>query len=163
VPVTDGYIDLAKQGSGSVAMIVDVEGYFSPDGASAYLPVSPTRLFDSRKISNGKLPAGYAEGLGIDQDSNGNVLPGVTALMLNSTVTNVTGGGFLTVFPDNTNGTNGEPLVPNASNLNFGAGATVPNLTFATPGSNGVVDFYNGARSGSLDLIVDIFGYYQND
>ena len=163
VPVTDGYIDLAKQGSGSVAMIVDVEGYFSPDGASAYLPVSPTRLFDSRKVQNGKLPGGFAEGLGIDQDSNGNVLLGVTALVLNSTVTNVTGGGYLTVFPDNTNGINGEPLVPDASNLNFGAGATVPNLTFATPGSNGVVDFYNGARTGSLDLIVDIFGYYANN
>ena len=163
VPVTDGYIDLAKQGSGSVAMIVDVEGYFTPGGAGAYVPTTPTRLFDSRKISNGKLPAGYAEGLGIDQDANGNVLAGVTALVLNSTVTNVTGGGYLTVFPDNTNGTNGAPAVPNASNLNFGAGATVPNLTFATPGTDGVVDFYNGARTGSLDLIVDIFGYYANN
>ncbi|HET9171129.1 MAG TPA: PKD domain-containing protein [Actinospica sp.] len=163
VPVTDGYIDLAKQGPGGVAMIVDVDGYFSPDGAGAYVPVTPSRLFDSRKVANGKLPAGYADGLGIDQDSSGDVLPGVTSLVLNSTVTNVTGTGFLTVFPDNTDGLNGEPLVPNASNLNFGAGATVANLTFATPGTNGVVDFYNGARSSSLDLIVDIFGFYQKD
>ena len=162
VPVHDGYIDLAKQGPGAVAMIVDVNGYFSPTGTGAYLPVTPTREFDSRDGS-GKLAAEYSYDLPLDQDSSGTVLPGVTALVLNSTVTNVTGTGFLTVFPDNTDGTNGEPLVPNASNLNFGAGETVPNLTFATPGSDGVVDFYNGARTSSLDLIVDIFGYYQND
>lgn len=164
VPVQDGYIDLAKQGSGGVAMIVDVEGYFtSGAGSSAYLPITPSRLFDSRKLSNGKLPAGYSYDLPIDQDTSGDVLPGVTALVLNSTVTNVTAGGYLTVFPDNTDGTNGEPLVPDASNLNFGAGATVPNLTFATPGSDGTVDFYNGSVRSSLDLIVDLFGYYQND
>jgi hypothetical protein len=68
---------ISMQGPGSVAMIVDVEGYFtSGAGSSAYLP--------------------------IDQDTSGDVLPGVTALVLNSTVTNVTAGGYLTVFPDNT-------------------------------------------------------------
>jgi hypothetical protein len=165
VPVgKDGYIDLTKQGPGSVNMIADVEGYYTSTGASAYIPVVPSRPFDSRQIANGKLAGGFYYPLAIDQDSNNNPLPGVTSIVLNTTVTNVTGTGFLTVFPDNANGANGAALVPNASNLNFASGQTVPNLTFATPGSNGVVDFYNGSSaSSSLDLIVDIFGFYANN
>ena len=90
-------------------------------------------------------------------------MPGVTALVINSTVTDVTGTGFLTVYPGTDVALHGNPVVPNASNLNFSAGATVPNLTFATPGSAGVVDFYNGSRTSSLDLIVDLFGYYEDN
>ena len=54
--------------------------------------------------------------------------------------------------------------MPNASsNLNFEVGGTVPNLTFATPGSDGVVDFYNGTLNTGLDLIVNVFGFCHNN
>ena len=165
VPVgQDGYIDLAKQGPGSVNMIADVEGYFTTGGPGAYIPLSPTRLFDSRNPSTpGKLPAGFYYALPIDTTTGGTAIPGITSWVLNTTVTDVTDTGFLTVFPDNTNGGNGHALVPNASNLNFSAKvATVPNLTFAVPGLNGFIDFYNGALHSSLDLIVDAFGAFQN-
>jgi PKD domain-containing protein/parallel beta helix pectate lyase-like protein len=167
VPVgPDGYIDLTKQGPGAVSMIVDIEGYFSSfaNGAmSAYVPVDPVREFDSRTLTNGKLKPSYYYAIGLDQDTNNQPFPGVTGLMLNTTVTDVTGVGFLTVFPDNTDGPGGSPGVPNASNLNFAAGQTVPNLTSARPGTNGVVDFFNGSLNSSLNLIVDLFGYFQND
>jgi hypothetical protein len=163
IPVTDGYIDIAKQGPGAVSMIADVDGYYTDGSGSAYVPVTPTRLFDSRTVTNGKLPADAAYELPIDQDSNGAKITDITGLVLNTTVTNVTGVGFVTVFPDNTAENGGVFVPPTASNLNFAAGTTVPNLTFATPGDAGLVDFYNGAQKSSLDLIVDAFGFYQND
>jgi hypothetical protein len=164
VPVgADGYIDLVKQGPGAVDVIADVEGYFTSGGPGAYLAINPTRLFDSRTLgANGKLSAQYYYPLPIDQTTGHVAIPGVTTWVLNTTVTNVTGTGFLTVFPDNANGAGSMPLVPNASNLNFAKGATVPNLAFAVPSSAGIIDFYNGAGAGSVDLIVDAFGAYQN-
>jgi hypothetical protein len=163
VPVgADGYIDLVKQGGGNVDVIADVEGYFTPGGAGAYLPIIPDRVFDSRDPTTpGKLPAQFFYRLPIDQETNGQTIPGVTTWVLNTTVTNVSGTGFVTVFPDNQNGPQSSTLIPNASNLNFAAGATVPNLTFAAPGADGDIDFFNGALKSSLDLIVDAFGAFQ--
>ncbi len=46
-----------------------------------------------------------------------------------------------------------------ASNLNFVAGQTVPNLVVAPVGSDGKVTLYNGS-AGSVQLIADISGYY---
>ncbi|HTJ71622.1 MAG TPA: right-handed parallel beta-helix repeat-containing protein [Actinospica sp.] len=155
VPVNaNGQIELAKQGPGSVAVIVDVEGYFQAGSGSAYVPVVPTRIIDTR--GGGALLANYYISAPMNQDS----VPGITGFVLNCTVTNVTGSGFLTVFPDNGDAMNGGATPPNASNLNFSAGATVPNLTFATIGSNTFIDFYNGSRTGSFDLIVDAFGVF---
>ena len=75
---------------------------------------------------------------------------GVAAVVLNVTVTNPTSASFLTVWP------NGERR-PTASNLNFVAGQTVPNLVVAKVGSAGRVALYNLA--GSVDVVVDVAGY----
>ena len=74
-----------------------------------------------------------------------------SAYALNATVTNTAAGGFLTIAPDGA-------AEPNASTLNWTAGATVPNLALAAAGSNGALDFYNS--TGTTDLIVDLFGYF---
>ena len=71
--------------------------------------------------------------------------------MLNITATGPTAGGFLTVFPTGTGR-------PNASNLNFGPGQTVPNLVIAQVGTNGQVSIYNAA--GSTQLIADVAGWF---
>ncbi|XEC32843.1 N-acetylmuramoyl-L-alanine amidase [Streptomyces fradiae] len=44
-----------------------------------------------------------------------------------------------------------------ASNLNFVAGQTVPNMV-VVPVKDGKITFYN--HSGSVDLIADMAGYY---
>jgi hypothetical protein len=46
-----------------------------------------------------------------------------------------------------------------ASNVNFGPGQTVPNLSIVRVGANGYVDLYNGS-DGTVDLVVDITGYF---
>jgi hypothetical protein len=69
----------------------------------------------------------------------------------NATVTNTTAPSYLTVFPDGT-------ARPNASDLNWVCGLTVPNLVVVKLGPTGAADAYNNA--GSADVVMDIQGYY---
>ena len=76
---------------------------------------------------------------------------GVSAVVVNVTVTGATGSGYLTVWADGT-------ARPTASNLNFVAGQTVPNLVLAPVGGGGRISLFNGS-SGSVQLIADVAGY----
>ena len=60
---------------------------------------------------------------------------GVSAVILNVTVTGPAAGGFVTVHP-------GGEARPASSNLNFVAGQTIPNLVVAKVGAGGIVSFY---------------------
>ena len=77
---------------------------------------------------------------------------GVAAVVLNVTVTAPAGSGFVTAFADGA-------TRPAASNLNFVAGQTVPNLVVVPVGANGKVALYNGSGAGA-DLVADVAGYY---
>jgi hypothetical protein len=150
----------------ATSVVVDVVGYYSAASKSAYVPIDPFRLFDTRDPSSsvyGPLPSGdyiYAP------LSPGE--PDYTGFVLNATVTETTGSGFLTVSPDSNtladyqNGTEVWPAKPSASTLNWTKGETVPNLVQASTGANGIVDFWNSG-SGDIALVVDVFGFYQND
>lgn len=69
--------------------------------------------------------------------------------------------GDLVVFPESLQ-SNGKPNVPLSSTLNFTKNATVPNLEITAPGDYGDVDYLNQS-SGSIQLVVDLFGYFQNN
>ena len=73
-----------------------------------------------------------------------------SAAVLNVTVTNPAAAGFVTVWPC------GQPQ-PNASNLNYVGGQTVPNLTIAKLGESGEVCFFSMVET---DLIADVAGYF---
>jgi hypothetical protein len=60
------------------------------------------------------------------------------------------------------NGTQRWPAMPAASTLNWLPRQTVANLVQANDGANGIIDFWN-TGTGNIALIVDAFGYYQND
>ncbi|MEU6755875.1 hypothetical protein, partial [Streptomyces sp. NPDC046685] len=75
---------------------------------------------------------------------------GVKAVVLNVTATNPTQSSFVSVYPSGTTRSS-------ASNLNFTAGQTIPNLVIV-PVVDGKVSFYNHA--GTVDLIADITGYF---
>src|ERR1700737_4725966 len=75
---------------------------------------------------------------------------GVLAVVLNVTVTGPTASSYLTAWPDGDQ----RPL---ASDLNFAAGQTVPNLVVVKVGSNGNIDVYNAA--GSADVVIDVMGW----
>ena len=76
---------------------------------------------------------------------------GVGAVALNVTVTDPAVSGFVTVWPTGTDR-------PTASNLNFVAGQTVPNMVVVKVGLSGNVSLFTNA--GPLDLIVDVMGWF---
>ncbi|MEV4612354.1 PKD domain-containing protein [Kitasatospora sp. NPDC049258] len=167
VPVgPDGKIRVHNGGWAPTDVIVDVVGYYSPAGRSAYLPIDPERLLDTRDAASwGDGPVG---GRGYVYMPLAAGHPDITGFVFNSTVTNTADSGHLTVSPDPNSlaayqgGYASWPATPSVSTLNWRAGGTVPNLVQANAGSNGIVDFWN-VSDGNLDLIVDMFGYYQND
>ena len=119
--------------------------------AGAYSAVVPTRLLDTRTTHTPIPPNGVRDLVvtGVDNVPS----TGVTAVDLNVTVTNPTGSGYLSVFPT------GLDAPANSSNLNFVPGTTVPNLVLVAVGSAGQVSIYNES-GGTVDVIVDLFGYY---
>ena len=152
VPVVDGKVDFYNGSGGALDLIADITGYYASSGA-AYHPAGPTRAMDTRSGlggAGGVVAPGSAAVLPI-MGSLG-ISPGnVTAVVLNVTVTGPAAGGYLTVYSD------GAPR-PSASNLNFSAGDTIPNLV-VVPVVNGNIDFYNGS-SGNVQIIADVEGYF---
>ena len=98
--------------------------------AGTFESLTPSRLLDTRGGLGGSVlaPGGT---LSLLVDGRGGVpASGVAAVVLNLTVTEPTGGGYVTVWGDGT-------TRPTASNLNFAAGATVSNLVVAFVGATG--------------------------
>ncbi|WP_158734402.1 PKD domain-containing protein [Streptomyces sp. NRRL F-2747] len=167
VPVgPDGKISLRNGGWNPADVIVDVVGYYSPQSKGSYVPFMPMRMLDTRDTESPVHgPLGGRDFIHAEMSSPGD---GVTGFVLNTTVTNTKDSGFLAVAPDpNTQnaydqGTASLPNPPGSSTLNWTTGKTVPNLVQASTGSTGVVDFWNQS-DGDTDLIVDIFGMYQEN
>ncbi|MFI9327648.1 hypothetical protein ACIGZJ_08855 [Kitasatospora sp. NPDC052868] len=166
VPVgADGRIQIRNGAWAPTDVIVDVVGYYSDNSKSAFLPVTPLRLLDTRRVEDIGGPLDRRNyvymPLAVDE-------PQFTGFVLNATVTNTQDSGHLTVAPDPNSmtqynsGTDVRPTKPPTSSLNWQAGETVPNLVQANPGVNGIVDFWN-ASDGDIDLLVDMFGVYQNN
>jgi len=79
---------------------------------------------------------------------------GASAVVLNLTATGgQPPGGYVTVYPDGA----GPPL---ASDLNYAARQTIPNLVVVQVGADGKLAFYNGSAGGSVDLVADLVGWY---
>ncbi|TYC66436.1 hypothetical protein EH183_42775 [Streptomyces sp. CB01881] len=164
VPVgPDGRISIRNGAAFPADVIVDVTGYYSADGKAAYLPVEPTRLYDSR----GTFPLPL-DGQAYYHQSVWTSGRALEALVLNTTVTNPQGSGHLSVAPDPNTiddymaGKAVRPTPPTSSVLNWTKDATVSNLVQASTGTTGIVDFFNRGWQPT-DLIVDLFGAYDKN
>jgi alpha-tubulin suppressor-like RCC1 family protein len=143
--------------AGSTHLIADVVGWFPT--VSTFTSLQPARLLDTRPgltTVDGQFAGVGAVGPGGTLDvtvvgRGGVPATGVGAVVLNITATDPTAAGFVTVFPTGT-------TRPTASNLNFVAGETTPNLTIAKVGDGGNVSLFNFA--GSTDLIADVVGWF---
>jgi hypothetical protein len=168
----NGYVDFKNSSGGTVDLIVDENGAFSPVtavggvGSGAFTPIAPTRFLDTRtnlgdftatgRLASGALP-GYGVGLlGIGGDPR---IPGVPAtaegVAMNLTVTAPSAGGYIEAYPSE------QSTRPVGSTLNFAPGQTIATAaSIAISGTSpGGVHLYNGS-SGSVQLVVDVFGYY---
>ena len=155
---TQGRVNLYNH-AGSTHVVADVVGWFSDAAATSgarYHALSPDRILDTRDgngAPTGKVgPAGI---LSLQVTGQGGVpTSGVTAVVMNVTVTQPTAPSFLTAWPT------GETR-PTASNLNYVAGETVPNLVVVKVGTGGRVNLYNHA--GNTHVVADVVGWYDNE
>lgn len=132
---------------------------------SVYVPIRPCRIADTRASSAGTMRHSttrpfYVRGTtgfaGQGGTSTGCGIPaGATGVTVNTTVTNVTGSGFMTNFPTGT----AQPLsnfvfynrnVTQTSNPTFALApaGTEPSVQVRTSGG------------GDADLVIDVTGYY---
>jgi hypothetical protein len=149
VPVTNGEVSFHNAGNGTVQVVADLEGFYGA-GGSGFGALVPVRVLDTRNGTGAtKAPLGSDKVLQLNL--SGKVPSGTTAVALNVTVTGTQKAGVLTVYP-------GSATVPTASNLNFSAGETVPNMVIV-PLYNGIADIYNGS-GGTVNVVADLEGTY---
>jgi hypothetical protein len=134
----DSYIDdvVIKSSTGAAGL------------AGTFTPIAPYRALDTRTSS--PVAADSALSFGI---AGINGIPAtVAAVVFNLTVTDPRSFGFATAYASGA-------ARPNASNLNFSAGQTVPNLVTVPVGADGKVTLFNRS-SGTTQFIADVAGYY---
>src|SRR5438132_1188727 len=135
---------------GSTNLVADVSGWFT-DGSttttgSHFASLTPQRILDTRSGLGAVPPSGT----GTIQLADTAAI-GVTAILTNVTATNASSSSFLTLWP-------GGGSRPTATDLNFVAGDTNPNLVLVKVGVNSTVDFYS--LTGYVDVVVDLVGYF---
>ncbi|MFJ6349458.1 hypothetical protein ACIQKB_08275 [Streptomyces sp. NPDC092046] len=153
VAVHNGTVDL-RNSAGSLDVVADVAGYYTTaEGTgSALTSIDPTRFLDTRDgtgAPKARVGAGGTVKLKV-AGAHGVPATGVTAVVMNVTAVAPTSNGFVTVYPDG-------QAVPTASNINYSAGETLPNLV-VVPVVNGSVVLRNSA--GAVDLLADVTGYF---
>ncbi len=139
--------------SAAADLVADVTGYLPV--TSLYEPLVPTRVIDTRTTEGpiGGRPRPRAREVldfTLIERTSGLALE-ATAVVLNVTATNTDAPGFLTVWD-----CMGPP--PTASNLNYSAGSTTPNLVIAPLGNQGSqICVYTHAGA---DIVIDLMGYF---
>jgi hypothetical protein len=150
-----GRIDIFNA-AGSVSVIADLNGSFTDTSGgqgAQFQGIQPTRLLDTRDGTGGiRGQLGAGGNLSLQVNGTNGIPSSAVAIVANLTVTDTTGSSYLTAWPDLANR-------PTASDLNWVAGQTVPNLVVVALGTNGKLDIYNAA--GSTDVILDVVGYYR--
>ena len=134
-------------------VLADVNGWFR--AGLGFTAVSPVRVFDTRPGSPQGLvavdqhPYGGATELKVKVAGVGGVpLGNVGAVSLNVTAVGPVGSGYVTVYPCGTR--------PNASNLNFSAGQTVPNAVMVPVSASGEVCLFSNTPT---HILVDANGW----
>lgn len=136
-------------------LLADVSGHFV--ASSGFQPITPARLHDTRASGVTVDGIGQAGGavvggnvVQVQITGRAGVPSTAAAAVLNITVTQPAGNGWVTAFPCGAS-------QPTASSLNFSAGATVPNGVITKIGTNGKVCLF---VSNGTQLIVDLNGWF---
>jgi hypothetical protein len=125
-------------------------------GFATILP-APARIYDSRPgaipLAVTKAPLTGGEVRGISALVGQHVPLTATAIMCNLTVTATSNGGWLAVYPGNTD-------FPGTSTLNwFASESTVANMTVVGLDSGGDISLMCSAGS-TCDVVIDVLAYY---
>ncbi len=155
------YVQVGDWMGSSPVATASVFSYPVSQPSGALVPLTPTRICDTRPGNPSGLTGVAAQcggrtliaGTPLDVQVSGvGGVPsgGVTAVVLNVTVTDVSAPGFLSVYPA------GGPAPP-TSNVDFSAGQTVANQVQVGLGQGGQVAV---VASAAADVVVDVDGYY---
>jgi hypothetical protein len=139
--------------SGSADVVLDVTGYFVPDGSGTrFVPLTPARLLDTR-VGNGLSgPFSAHSPRAFQVHGRGGVPGAATGVSGNLTVTGPTASGWAYIGPD--------PLAnPPSSTLNFPWGDTRANGLTVALGPGGTLSATSG-YTGTTQLIFDVTGYF---
>ena len=138
-------------------LIADLNGWFPTE--ASYVPSSPRRLMDTRVggvtvdgLFAGIGRRGAGETLRLDVVGRAGVPATAGAVVLNVTVADPGGSGFVTVWPCDS------VVPPTASNLNFVAGVTVPNVVVVPVSASGEVCVFTA--ESATHLIADLNGWF---
>ena len=146
---TDGKITAFA--SDDTDLAIDINGYFAAPGTGglSLYPNVPCRVFDTRKIGNGR-PFSGTLSPPVDVVDGPCGVPGTAqAYVFNATVVPSPNLSYLTLWPD----TQGQPVV---STLNAADGWIASNMAIV-PNVNGRIDAY---AAGITQLILDISSYF---
>jgi hypothetical protein len=139
---------------GSLHLIADLAGYYSPSAPGRFVPVTPTRFLDTRSgVGAAVIPTTAGGFVDLKVAGTRSVPAQATAAVLNLTGTAVSGTASTDVraYP------RGAARVPTVSNVNLQRGDTRANLAIVRVGSDGRVRVRNS--SGQLQLVADLAGY----
>ncbi len=139
-------------------VIVDLVGYLATSTTGRFVPLTPVRIVDTRYGNGGRFaPLGAAGTMTVTGSGIFDVPYPAAALMVGvvPVPSASTPNDFLTIYPSGAR--------PNTSSVNFSGGRLVPNgviMNLATAPSNGpeTSQVYNAA--GSVDVVLDLLGYF---
>lgn len=137
-------------------VIMDAQGYFDAAAGSraVFTPLDPQRVLDTRDgtgVADRRVgPLGARQVIAVHVAGLNGVPSDARSVVLNVTITDSRGPGWVAVFPC------GHPQ-PNVSNVNFVRGVDRANAVKAKIGFDGKVCFYT---STDTQLVADLFGYF---
>jgi hypothetical protein len=114
--------------------------------------LTPCRILDTRSSGGPALAAGSTRRVVITGKCD--IPADAGTVSMNVTVTAPSGEGHLRLFPG------GTPLPPN-SIINFSPGQTRANSAISLLGAAGDIAIYVGQLTGSVQLIIDVNGYFR--
>jgi hypothetical protein len=152
---TGGVVTILNGSTGASDVVADIMGYITGSGTTGAFRAAdqPVRILDTR-IGNGRFgPIPANQEVKLQVTGRGGVpTSGVTAVILNVTVTDCNWPGFISAYASGSSW-------PGTSNLNYVAGTIAPNQVVVAVGSDGAVILHNASTGGSVQLIADIQGY----
>lgn len=135
-------------------VVADLNGTFETDGGLHAVPVDPKRILDTRDGTGAPLAKVQGTRTLELQVTDGSLVPAdAGAVTLNITATQPDADGYVTAYPCDRDR-------PQASNVNYVAGQSIPNLVTAKLSSQGTLCLYTSATT---HLVADVAAWYGVD
>ncbi|MEV1122118.1 hypothetical protein AB0I91_44300 [Actinosynnema sp. NPDC049800] len=135
--------------AGTIDLIADLTGFYTPDYGALFLPLSSVRVLDTRDGTGGTTGAvGARQVVNLGLTTKAPIT--ATAVVINITGVDATAATYVSAY--------GAGQYTNASNLNLSPGQTVPNAAVVGFGMTRDLQLYN--NGGSVHLVADLAGAF---